>query len=261
MALRCLLFTSDMGTAAPICHVLADLAVETEHCTEAAGAVQNLASHTFQILVVDWDNQPEASDLIKTSRERKPADRPLTLAIVSDDASVPKALQAGANSILRKPILINQVNDTLTTARDLLRAKQESAASAAHAAAAGVSVSPTAPTGARPAGEVSLSADKSLEPPLSLPRPQNPPKGIAPEFVTALEPVIPPKTQESIAAPVAEEKVAPSSMSAASPSPPGGPRGLEWYLKTRLGTTTATEVAPTPEPVQTPAPSTRANSD
>src|SRR2546430_1012244 len=49
---------------------------------------------------------------------------PLTLAIVSDETGVPKALEAGANSILPKPIQIPQITDTLTTARGLLRAKE-----------------------------------------------------------------------------------------------------------------------------------------
>ena len=139
MDLRCLLFTTDRGIAEPICRVLADLGVEGEHCSEAVAAVERVTSQPFQIVIIDWDAQPEAGLLLTTARERKASERPLTLAIVSDDASVPQALQAGANSILRKPIIVNQVSDTLTTARDLLRAKQESAAMAAQAAAAGAS--------------------------------------------------------------------------------------------------------------------------
>src|SRR3984893_2860177 len=141
MALRCLVFSSDEGTAEPIRQVLAGLGVEGEHCSDAGAAVERVALKNFQIVIIDWDKQPEAGLMLAAARERKAAERPLTLAIVSDDASVANALQAGANSILRKPILVNQVNDTLTTARDLLRAKQESAATAAHAAAAGASPS------------------------------------------------------------------------------------------------------------------------
>lgn len=263
MALRCLLFTSDEGTAEPIRQVLAGLGVEGESCTEGAAGIEQVTHKNFQIVIIDWDRQPEAGLLLSAARERKAAERPLTLAIVSDDLSVPRALQAGANSILRKPILVNQVNDTLATARDLLRAKQESAAAAAHAAAAGVSASPIAPlpAGGQPAGEASLRAETFPESAVSPPRAQNVPKGIAPEFVTALEPVIPTKTEEPIAAPAAEEKLAPSSLDPASPPPPGGPRGLEWYLKTRLGTTTTTDDASTPEPVPAPARSNRANPD
>jgi CheY-like chemotaxis protein len=111
------------------------LAVEAESCSEGPAAVEKVIQQTFQIVIIDWDMQPEAGLLLTTARERKAAERPLTLAIVSVDTSVPKALQAGANSILRKPILLNQVQDTLKTACDLLRAR-ESAAQAAAASAA-----------------------------------------------------------------------------------------------------------------------------
>src|SRR6266566_9198240 len=133
MVLRCLLFSSDEGTAAPIRQVLAGLGVQGESCSEAVAAAEKVTNQTFQLVIIDWDKQPEAPLLLTTARQRKAAERPLTLAIVSDDASVPQALQAGANSILRKPVLINQVRDTLTTACDLLRAKQDSAATAAQA--------------------------------------------------------------------------------------------------------------------------------
>src|SRR5229473_2962358 len=144
MSLRCLLFSSDEGTAAPILQVLAGLGVEGEHCSDAVATVDKATHENFQIVIIDWDKQPEAALLLTAARERKAAERPLTLAIVSDDVSVPQALQAGANSILRKPLLINQVRDTLTTARDLLRSKQESAATAAQAAAAAASAGPVA---------------------------------------------------------------------------------------------------------------------
>src|ERR1700736_633095 len=140
MALRCLLFSSDEGTAEPVRQVLAGLGVEGEYCSDAVDAVEKVTNQNFQIVIIDWDKQPEAGQLLTTARERKASERPLTLAIVSDDASVPTALQAGANSILRKPLLVNQVRDTLTTARDLLRTKQESAA---NAAAAGASAGPS----------------------------------------------------------------------------------------------------------------------
>src|ERR1022692_1024301 len=165
MALRCLLFSSDEGTAEPIRQVLAGLGVEGEHCSEGVAAVEKVTHQNFQIVIIDWDKQPDAGLLLTTARERKAAERPLTLAIVSDDLSVPKALQAGANSILRKPILVNQVRDTLTTARDLLRAKQESAATVAQAAAAGASSGSTTtlPARAEPGAERALRAGEFLQ--------------------------------------------------------------------------------------------------
>src|SRR5690242_15594357 len=141
MALRCFVFTSDEGTAALIRQILSDLGVEAEPCSDPVVAAEKITNQNFQIVIIDWDKQPEATLLLTVARERKAAERPLTLAIVSDDKSVPGVLQAGANSVLRKPIVINQAKDTLTTARDLLRAKHDSPSVASQAAAASAAAS------------------------------------------------------------------------------------------------------------------------
>ena len=128
MALRCLVFASDEATAQSLWRVITELGMEGDHCGKALEAVERLTNHRFHIVIADWDDEPEASFLLKTARELKAAQRPLTLAIIKDEATVPKALQAGANSVLRKPLVPSQVKDTLGTARDLLRAKLEPSA-------------------------------------------------------------------------------------------------------------------------------------
>jgi TonB family protein len=124
MPLRCLLFATDAEMVQPIWQVLADLEIEGEHCQSAVDAVEKVTTQLFQIVVTDWEDQPEASFLLKTARDQKAASRPLTLAIVGDEARVPEALQAGANSVLLKPLRPEQVRDTLKTACELLRSKQ-----------------------------------------------------------------------------------------------------------------------------------------
>jgi protein TonB len=128
MPLRCLLFSSNEELVQPISQVLADLAIEAEYCRSAVDAVERVTTQLFQIVITDWEDQPEATFLLKTARDQKAAQRPLTLAIVNDDASLPEALQAGANSVLLKPIRPEQVRDTMTTACELLRAKQSPSA-------------------------------------------------------------------------------------------------------------------------------------
>ncbi|HXM68358.1 MAG TPA: hypothetical protein VN911_16630, partial [Candidatus Acidoferrum sp.] len=128
--LRCLLFSSHKEMVQPIWQVLADLGIEGEHCASAVDAVEKVTTQMFQIVITDWDDQPEAAFLLKTARDLKAAARPLTLAIVGDDARRPEALQAGANSILLKPIRTEQVRDTMSTACELLRSKMQPAAAA-----------------------------------------------------------------------------------------------------------------------------------
>ena len=124
MPLRCLLFSSNEEIVQPIWQALADLGIEGEYCPSAVDAVERVTTQMFQIVITDWDDQPEAAFLLKTARDQKAAHRPLSLAIVSDDAKLPEALKAGANSVLLKPIRLEQVRDTLSTACELLRSKQ-----------------------------------------------------------------------------------------------------------------------------------------
>jgi periplasmic protein TonB len=127
MPLRCLLFSSDEEMVQPIWQVLTDLGIEGEYCRNAVDAVERVTTQLFQIVITDWEDQPEAGFLLKTARDLKAAHRPLTLAIVSDGARTPEALQAGANSVLMKPIRIEQVRDTMSTACELLRSKERPA--------------------------------------------------------------------------------------------------------------------------------------
>jgi periplasmic protein TonB len=126
MSLRCLLFSSNSELVQPIWQILADLGIEGEYCRTAVDAVEKVTTQPFHIVITDWEDQPEATFLLKTARDLKVAQRPLTLAIVSDDAQRPQALQAGANSVLLKPIRPEQARETLSTACELLRSKSPS---------------------------------------------------------------------------------------------------------------------------------------
>ncbi|HEY3975423.1 MAG TPA: TonB family protein [Candidatus Sulfotelmatobacter sp.] len=246
MDLRCLLFSSDEETAAPILEVLTALGVEAEHCSEPVATIDKVTQQDFQIVIIDWNQQPEGALLLTAARERKAAERPLTLAIVSDDISVSQALQAGANSILRKPILANQVRDTLTTARDLLRSKKESAANPTPEPVAAAAAASVLPSSMEPGHESRLRAGEFL---------QSGPQSPGGHFETesdvhrsleafSVHPVDPLSELEPTAAAMAH--TTPASDLPPPPPEPTERKGLEWYLKTRAGSAS-------PNPVQSPA--------
>lgn len=239
MALRCFLFSSDEGTVANLRQILDALGVDAEPCSDAVKAAEKITNQTFQIVIIDWDQQPEAGVLLNTARERKASERPLTLAVVSNDASAPQALQAGANSLLRKPIAANQARETLTTARDLLRAKQGSAANAQAAAAASASSSAVQGTTA------TLRAGEFLQSPTLAPSAQ---------FETEV-PVVPPVAQSSDHVSTLkdlEPMAAAVSPEAASPAPPPAPAAPFPSLQSLLKTRAATQPAPTLPPPTAP---------
>jgi periplasmic protein TonB len=251
MDLRCLVFSSDDASAPLICQVLAELGAEADHCPDAAAAIGRVASESFQIVIADWDDQENAEYLLKAARARKPNERPLTLAIVSDDPSVPKALQAGANSVLRKPILINQVRDTLETARSLLKAKQDSSANAPSSAAAQTSA--TAPTNVA-ANEAHLRAGDFLTSARPTPSAQfDTESELQKEMVPSAAVIDPLKDLEPMAAAVTP--AAPAPQASESPVPQSNePRGLQWYLNQRAPSLPSTPSVPMPAPPPPPQP-------
>lgn len=227
MALRCFLFSSDEETTERLRQILLGIGVQAEFCSEAVVAVERITNQPYQVVIIDWDRQPEAGLLLTTARERKAAERPITLAIVSDDPGVPRALQAGANSVLRKPIVTAQAKDTLTTARDLLHAQQGSAASHAAAAAAGSSAPASFPASLHAAQEKSLRAGEFLQSAPVIPGgpfETEPDASTLPEQNPAAE-IDPLKNL----APVAQNKAVEPAPAAANDG-----RGLEWYLKNRV---------------------------
>ena len=148
MALRCLVFTSNEETVQPIWPVLAELGIQGEYCASSVDAIEKVTTALFQMVITDWNDQPEAAFLLKAARDLKAAQRPLTLAIIGDDSKLPEALQAGANSVLVSPIREKQVRDTLGTACQLLLAKQRQAAAPSAAVPATAALAAAASAGA-----------------------------------------------------------------------------------------------------------------
>lgn len=118
MELRALLFTTDGGSAATLCQILTELGIQAEICGEVLVASERISREPYDAILVDWDQETEAGTLLKKAREQRV--HSLNLALVPDDASISRALQLGANSVIKKPIDISHASDTLTTARDLI---------------------------------------------------------------------------------------------------------------------------------------------
>ena len=71
MDLRALLFTSDGGSTATLCRLLAELGIEAEICPEMLVAVGRLSTERYDAIIVDWAHEDEAALLLKTAREKR----------------------------------------------------------------------------------------------------------------------------------------------------------------------------------------------
>ncbi len=126
MGYQALLFCPDEKTARTVTHVLSELDFTIEPCSEPFAAVKKLTTQHFDAVVVDCDNEQNATLLFKSARNSASNQSSLAVAVVEGQAGVAKAFRIGANLVLTKPINVEQAKGTLRVARGLLRKGTES---------------------------------------------------------------------------------------------------------------------------------------
>ena len=122
MELRALLFSADGGSTATLCQILTELGIQAEICSEMLVASERISREPYDAIVVDWEHESDAAFLLKKAREQRVFS--LNLALVPEETAITRALQQGANSVIRKPIDPAQAHDTLSTARDLILSRR-----------------------------------------------------------------------------------------------------------------------------------------
>jgi TonB family protein len=121
MSYRALLFCADEKASRAVTQVFKELDFYVESSNEPFDAVKRLTAHHFDALVVDCDNEENATLLFKSARNSASNKDSLAVAIVEGQANIAKAFRLGANLVLTKPINLEQAKGTLRTARGLLR--------------------------------------------------------------------------------------------------------------------------------------------
>ncbi len=144
MSYQALLFCQDEKTARTVTQVLNELEFQVDPCVETFAAVKKLTSQAFEAVVVDCQNEENASLLLKTARNSVSNQASLMVALVEGQAGVAAAFRIGANLVLTKPIAVEQARGTLRVARGLLRKNTGGAAPVASAAQAAVPANPIA---------------------------------------------------------------------------------------------------------------------
>ncbi|HUA15917.1 MAG TPA: TonB family protein [Verrucomicrobiae bacterium] len=167
MAYQALLFCPEEKIARTVTQVLSELEFSVEACAEPFAAVKKLMGEHFDAVVVDCDNEQNATLLFKSARNSVSNQSSLAVAVVEGQAGVAKAFRIGANLVLTKPINVDQAKGTLRVARGLLR-KGESGKPAATL---------SAPAATRPAAPGAPKAAPVPAAPRAIPRPEGTPVG------------------------------------------------------------------------------------
>src|SRR5882762_2821585 len=183
MGYQALLFCPDEKLARVVSQVFSELDFTVEPVHEPFAAVKKLMSQRYDAIVVDCENEQNASLLFKSARNSSSNQSSLALALVEGQTGVAKAYRIGANLVLTKPINVEQAKGTLRVARGLLR-KNSDAASASAASAR---------VPAMPAKTSSVSAGSSFQPPSRGATASAPPpsRQEVPEFEAPLPEMIP----------------------------------------------------------------------
>src|SRR5947208_10933462 len=163
MGYKALLFCLDQKNARTVTQVLSELEFAVEPCPEPFAAVKKLMAQHFDAVVVDCDNEQNATLLFKSARNSSSNQTSLAVAVVEGQAGVAKAFRIGANLVLTKPINIEQAKGTLRVARGLLR-KSEPAKAAPPTAQAPAKAAPKPASDARTARPTTVALPLAPEP-------------------------------------------------------------------------------------------------
>lgn len=144
MGYQALLFCPEEKTARTVTQVLSELEFAVETCAEPFAAVKKLMGEHFDAIVVDCDNEQNATLLFKSARNSTSNQSSLAVAVVEGQAGVAKAFRIGANLVLTKPINVEQAKGTLRVARGLLRKGEPVAKPAAGPPAPAAAAAPAA---------------------------------------------------------------------------------------------------------------------
>jgi len=121
MSYKALLFCPEQKTLRTVTQILTELDFEMEACHEPFAAVKRLTTEHFDAIVVDCENEQNATLLFKSSRHSSSNRSALSIAVVEGQAGVASAFRIGANLVLTKPINVEQSKGTIRVARGLLR--------------------------------------------------------------------------------------------------------------------------------------------
>jgi TonB family protein len=170
MGYQALLFCPDEKLARVVSQVFTELDFTVEPVHEPFAAVKKLMTQRYDAIVVDCENEQNASLLFKSARNSSSNQSSLAIAVVEGQAGVAKSYRIGANLVLTKPINVEQAKGTLRVARGLSR-KNADAAGAAGAAPAPARTAPvsggTSPAnrGAAAIASPPISSEFELEDP------------------------------------------------------------------------------------------------
>lgn len=117
MAFECLLVSRDPKVVCTLNHVLDNLSISTKVCLTPSRAIDELRGGSSDLVVIDWEEEEGATELLADIRRSDVARKKTVVAISATERAVP-----GAHVVLHKPLTPESSASSLKTVyRRMLR--------------------------------------------------------------------------------------------------------------------------------------------
>lgn len=120
MKLNALLMCRDQESLRMLVGALDELAIDEEVCVSEEDAMELLALGRYSAIVVDFD-LPGAAQVARMARLAPSARRPVIFVLIDAVTDVASAFQAGANFVLYKPLVWDQLQRSLRAGRAFMQ--------------------------------------------------------------------------------------------------------------------------------------------
>ncbi len=120
MKLNALLMCRQHESLSVVLNTLEDLSIDGEMCSSEADAMELLALGYYSALIVDFD-LPGASQVVHMARLVPAQRRPVVFAMIGARTDIGATFQAGANFVLYKPLVFEQVSHSMRAGRAFMR--------------------------------------------------------------------------------------------------------------------------------------------
>ena len=120
MRLNALLLCREQQPLRTLAVALDELGIESEVCLSSQDVLELLAHGHYSALVLDFD-VPGAIQVARLARLAPPQRRPVVFAMIGVRTGIANALQAGANFVLYKPLIFEQVMRSLRAGHGFMR--------------------------------------------------------------------------------------------------------------------------------------------
>lgn len=111
-----LLVSQNAEVLSTMTRVLDDFSIETDVCSKPSKVRELLSQNSIDLVVVDWDDDNSASEIVRQVNNSCSPRKPTIVAIVDQPASVSRVKQAGVHLVVQKPLTPDSSKESMRKA-------------------------------------------------------------------------------------------------------------------------------------------------